>query len=238
MREHRQLLVSALASVGVSAGARELDMLLACGEMLIEKNRVMNLTAIDDPEGVILRHLADSAALLPLLSGSERAIDVGCGAGFPGIPVRILAGEGLRLTLLDATGKKVEFLREVCAELGLSGVECLHARAEEAARQPELREGFSAVFSRAVARLDMLCELCLPFAAPGGTFFAHKGPRSDEELAGAERAIALLGGESAGKHPYRTAPSEPEQYILRIEKKKPVPPAYPRAWAKIKSKPL
>lgn len=238
MKRHTELLQSSLASLGVNADGLALERLIRCGELLIEKNREVNLTAVDTPREVVLRHFADSAAVLPLLSGSSRVIDVGCGAGFPGLPVKILSGDGLEITFLDSTGKKINFIRGVADELGLKNVECLHARAEEVAQSGRYRERYGAVLSRAVARLDVLSELALPFAAVGGLFLPHKGPRSDEELAEAAGGIRKLGGRFEGKSPYRTDPDEPEQYILRILKTAPTPSAYPRAFAKIRSKPL
>ena len=237
MKDHLPLLISSLASVGVSADEGQLERLIRCGEMLIEKNKEVNLTAIDDPRGVVLRHLADSAAVLPYIKG-ERVIDVGCGAGFPGLPVKILSGDGLKITMLDSTGKKINFIKEVAAELGLKNVECLNARAEEVAQSKTYRQSYSSALSRAVSRLDMLSELCLPFCELGGVFLPHKGPRSDEELSEALGGIKQLGGQYDKKTAYRTDPDEPEQYILHIIKAAPTPESYPRAFAKIRSKPL
>ncbi len=237
MRDHLPLLTSSLAELGISPSREALERLIRLGELLIERNKEVNLTAIDDPRGVVLRHLADSAAVLAHLKG-ERVIDVGCGAGFPGLPVKILAGDDLKMTMLDSTGKKINFIKEVAGELGLKKVECLNARAEEVASSTPYRQSYSTVLSRAVSRLDMLSELCLPFCELGGVFLPHKGPRSEEELSEALGGIKKLGGRYEGKTAYRTHPDEPEQYVLHIIKEAPTPEAYPRAFAKIRSKPL
>ena len=161
-------------------------------QLLLETNQVMNLTAITDPADVAALHFLDSAALLTLADCRGKTLaDVGTGAGFPGLPMKI-AEPSIRLTLLDAQGKRVRFLETVCRELGLSDVECVHGRAEEFAA--DRRESFDLVTSRAVAALPVLAELCLPLVKPGGTFLAMKSVDCDQELADAKRALETLGG--------------------------------------------
>ena len=198
------------------------------GEMLREKNRVMNLTAIEDP--------ADSAALLTLADfRNKRVADVGTGAGFPGLPLRILE-PSLSLTLLDAQNKRVEFLKEVCAALGLSDVTCVHARAEEFAA--DHREGFDLVVSRAVANLRLLAELCLPLVKEGGRFLAMKSVDSDQQLAESRHAIETLGGAVETASSYVIPGTEIRHRVIFIKKLRKTDKKYPRTFAKIKKHPL
>ena len=156
-------------------------------------------------------------------------------AGFAELPLKI-ASPGMDITLLDSLGKRTDFLRSAAQLLGLEGVTVVCARAEEA--PPELREGFDIAVSRAVARLNVLCELCLPFVRPGGLFIAMKGPDCDEELAEARGAIRELGGSEARSAPYAVPGTELRHAAVIIEKSAPTPAAYPRRWAKISKKPL
>ena len=158
----RQRIAAGLAAMGVTPPDGAVDALAEYGRLLLEQNQVMNLTAITDPDQVADLHFLDSAALIPLAGWENKAvIDVGTGAGFPGLPLKILV-PSLRLTLLDSLGKRVAWLESVCARLGLEGVTCLHARAEEQALVPGFRDSFDFAVSRAVASMEVLCELCLP----------------------------------------------------------------------------
>lgn len=165
--------------------------------MLLERNKVMNLTAITDPDEVIDKHLADSISAGPLILGGvrkRRMIDVGTGAGFPGIPLKIAFDRELELTLMDSLNKRIGFLQEVKDRLGLSQTKAVHARAEDLARDKAYREKFDICTSRAVANLSTLCEYCLPFVKTGGIFCAYKAPGADKEVEEAKKAIRLLGG--------------------------------------------
>ena len=206
-------------------------------ELLTEWNKVMNLTAISGEEDTARLHFLDCAALTGLadLSG-KRVIDVGTGAGFPGLVLKILRPE-LDLVLLDSLDKRVKFLSAVCAELGFGDVRCLHARAEEAAAG-ELRQSFDLACSRAVARLNLLGELCLPFVKPGGLFVAMKGPELSEELREAERGIRLLGGEVVRVAEYAVPGTELRHNAVLIRKVTDTPKKYPRKWAQMKKQPL
>lgn len=207
-------------------------------EMLLSANEVMNLTAITDPDEVAVRHFADSLALLNVVDfSSKRVIDVGCGAGFPGLPLR-LARDDISLTLLDALAKRIAFLEDVCAELSLNNVECIHARAEEQAAKEDYRESFDIAVSRAVADLSMLSELTLPFVKLGGAFVAMKSTNCDEELSSAENAITLLGGKLENRVDYPLHDTGIIHTALVIRKVRETPAKYPRRFAKIKSKPL
>lgn len=160
--------------------------------LLLKKNKVMNLTAITEPEAVAQLHLLDSAALTRFVDLSGKTVvDVGTGAGFPGMPLRILKDD-FDLTLLDSLGKRIAWLDEVCGTLGLKRVECVHARAEEFAAGH--RESYDLAVSRAVAQLNVLCELALPLVKVGGQFLAMKSVDTEEEIAAAKSAIRTLGG--------------------------------------------
>ena len=205
-------------------------------EYLEEINKVMNLTAISGEEDVARLHFLDCAAVLTEadLKG-KRAIDVGTGAGFPGLALKIACPQ-MHLTLLDSLDKRINFLKETCAKLGFEDVSCIHARAEEAPK--EYRESFDFAFSRAVARLDILCELCLPMVKTGGAFIAMKGPDFDEELNEAKKGIALLGGKVEKCVGYTIPDTDITHSLIIIRKLKPTPPKYPRRWAQIKKQPL
>ena len=205
-------------------------------ELLTEWNKVMNLTAISGEEDTARLHFLDCAALAGLteLKG-RRVIDVGTGAGFPGLVLKILCPE-TELVLLDSLEKRVRFLKTVCAELGFDDVLCLHARAEEA--PPQLRESFDLACSRAVARLNLLAELCLPFVKTGGLFAAMKGPDAAEELREAEKGLRLLGGEIERVAEYPVPGTELRHNAVLIRKGSETPKKYPRKWAQMKKQPL
>ena len=212
------------------------DALMQYADALLETNKVMNLTAITDPTEVATLHFLDSAALLKLADfNGKRVVDVGTGAGFPGMPLRILE-PSIRLTLLDSLGKRIHFLQGVCDQLGFADVACVHARAEEFAAQH--RETFDIATSRAVASLPLLAELSLPLVKVGGYFLPMKAVDSDEELSSAARAISILGGRLKEVKDYRIPGTEVTHRLVVIEKVKPSPAKYPRAFAKIKKAPL
>ena len=228
------ILRAGLAELGLDGSKAE--PLEAFARAVLEKNKVMNLTAITDEADFARLHLLDSAALLNVADFSgRRTVDVGTGAGFPGVPLRILCPD-VRMTLLDSTGKRIDFLRETCAALGLGNVDCVHARAEEFAA--EHRESFDLAVSRAVAALPVLCELCLPLVKVGGQFLAMKSARSDGELEGAMDAIAALGGRLADAVDYAIPGSDVTHRVIVIDKVDRTPPRYPRAFGKIKKAPL
>lgn len=230
------LLCRGLDQLGLPWTQGTAEQLALYGDRLLEKNQVMNLTAITDPEEVVKRHFLDSAALLPSKAlGGRKVIDVGTGAGFPGLVLKIL-DPTIQLTLLDSLGKRVDFLRDCCQALELTDTECVCARAEEA---PEaFRAAFDIATSRAVARLNVLCELCLPFVKPGGLFIAMKGPNAAEELEEAGKAIHVLGGRSLGIREYTIPDTDVKHCAVLIEKTGTTPEKYPRRWAKIAKQPL
>lgn len=210
--------------------------LMAFSARLLETNKVMNLTAITEPEDVARLHLLDCAALLNITDfRGKRVVDVGTGAGFPGMPLRILEPD-FDLTLLDSLGKRIAFLQRVCDEMGLQRVTCVHARAEEFAAKH--REQYDIATSRAVAALNVLCELTLPLVKVGGRFLAMKAVDSDDEIRAAKSAVAQLGGKVEDISDYTIPGTDITHRVVVIGKVKPTPAAFPRAFAKIKKAPL
>lgn len=228
------LLREGLSGWGLAADAA--PRLLELSDRLLEKNRVMNLTAITDPVDVVTLHLLDCAVLLRMEDfRGKRVVDVGTGAGFPGMPLRLLEPD-FDLTLLDSLGKRVAFLQEVCNAMALQRVTCVHARAEEFAAQE--RERFDFAVSRAVAPLNVLCELSLPLVRVGGSFLAMKSVDCAEELQSAKSAISQLGGQLEGCEDYTIPGTDVTHRVVRIRKVRPTPKTFPRAFAKIKKNPL
>jgi 16S rRNA (guanine527-N7)-methyltransferase len=229
-----ELLSAGLTAYGLSTDA--VGPLMQFAGLLLERNKVMNLTAITAPEDVVTLHFLDCAALLTAADFTgKRVVDVGTGAGFPGVPLK-LAGPEFSLTLLDSLGKRIDFLQEICDTIPLKETVCVKARAEEFAQTH--REAFDLATSRAVAALPVLCELSLPLLRVGGTFLAMKGCDSDVELANARRAIGQLGGRVAFVRDYVIPGTDTAHRIIGIEKVRPTPRPYPRPFAKIKKCPL
>ena len=229
-----EILRSGLAELGIAAPDEAVRVLRDYGERLLEKNQSVNLTAIRDPEGVARLHFLDCAALLGMAEFSgRRVIDIGSGAGFPGVPLKALC-PAMRLTMVDGVGKKMDFVREACGAVGLEA-ECLWGRVEE---MPALREGFDIAVSRAVAELDVLAELCLPQVKAGGLFIAMKGPDCEEEVSRAEFAVKALGGWIREIRRYTVPGTDVTHAAVIAEKRKPTPPQYPRRYAQIKKNPL
>ena len=229
----RQTLLAGLPAYSVTLSDGQIDTLCRFGEALIEKNEVMNLTAITEPSAVAQLHFLDCIALLNAADfHGKRVIDVGCGAGFPGVPLKI-AEPSIRLTLLDSLAKRMNWLSETLPALGVDA-EIITARAEEFAAQR--REQYDLATSRAVARLNVLAELCLPYVRVGGKFLAMKGALAQEEVEEARRGIERLGGHVLRIFEYPVADAVHKAVV--IEKLRPTPPQYPRAFAKIKKSPL
>lgn len=230
-----QLLRDGFAQLGLPLSDEALRRFRTYYAFLEERSQVMNLTAIHGEQDVARLHFLDCAALLTVEPFAGKAvIDVGTGAGFPGLPLKI-AQEDIRLTLLDSQAKRVHFLAETCEKLGFADVPCIHARAEET---PELRGGFDIAVSRAVARLYLLCELCLPFVRKDGVFLAMKGPDCAEELEEAARAIRTLGGTYERTIPYTIPGTDIVHSVVVIRKTGDTPAKYPRRWAKMQKEHL
>ena len=230
-----ELLRAGLAELELAFDETSLRRFRLYYDYLQEQNRQMNLTAIQGEDEVARLHFLDCAALLRFLPPAcSSVIDVGSGAGFPGMVLKILR-PSLPLTLLDSLDKRVGFLTRTGELLQLQELNCLHRRAEEPG---SLREQFDAAVSRALARLDLLAELCLPYVKPGGMFLAMKGPAAEEELAQAQDAIRLLGGRVEDIARYAVPGTDRQHCVVCVRKERPTPPQYPRRWAQMKKQPL
>lgn len=237
MSEFKTILLRTLADFELTLDDIAIGRLCTYYELLIERNKMMNLTALTEPEDVALKHFTDSLMLLQFvdIADSASVIDVGTGAGFPGMVLKI-ARPDIRLTLLDSLNKRLGFLEEVCTVLAPDGIKLIHARAEDGSRT-ELRDSFDIAVSRAVAPLNVLCEYDMPYVKVGGRFIAMKGKGADEELAAAQSAVETLGGRVKAHHSF-TLGDAGERAIIEIEKLAPTPERFPRKSKQIKNKPL
>ncbi len=230
----KDLIAAGLAQLGLDPVKAEA--LTEYGELLMETNKVKNLTAITQPQEVATLHMLDCAALCARWDFNGRSlVDVGTGAGFPGLVVAILC-PGCAVTLLDPLEKRLDFIRSVIAALGISSVTLLHARGEDAGREKGLRESFDFATARAVAELTVLGELCLPFVKPGGTFLAMKAVDSQAEAEGAKPLLGQLGGRLETPWDYAIPGTDVTHRIWPIAKVRPTPEGFPRRWSKIKKK--
>ena len=234
----KERLEQGLNALGLCPPTGAVEQLVRYAQLLLEQNRVMNLTAITEPDQVVDLHFLDCAgvALCAQLAG-KTLVDVGTGAGFPGMVLKILVPQ-LELTLVDSLGKRLDWLSTVCAELGLTGVTIRHARGEELSLDPQFREQFDFATARAVAELRVLCELCLPYVKPGGRFLAMKALDCEEEVAQAGRAVSILGGRLLPAFRYHIPGTDVDRRVVSVEKCTPTPKGYPRRWAKIQKSPL
>ena len=235
----RERIEAGLAALGLTPPPQAAGQLAEYGRLLLEQNQVMNLTAITDPDQVVDLHFLDCAALLTIGEDfqNKTLIDVGTGAGFPGLPLKILE-PSLTVTLLDSLGKRVTWLESICQALSLDNVTCLHARGEEQAHQSGYRDGFDFAVSRAVASLEVLCELCLPYVRPGGRFLAMKAADCGDEVTQAGRAASVLGGRLLPAFRYHIPGTDVDRRVVPVEKLSPTPKGYPRRWAKVQKAPL
>ena len=208
-------------------------------EMLVEWNEKINLTAITEPQDVAIKHMIDSLSCYDekIFKTGAKIIDVGTGAGFPGLPLKIFRSD-LKVTLFDSLNKRILFLQAVAEKLGINDIEFIHSRAEDGGKNKQLREQYDIAVSRAVARLDVLCEWCLPFVAVGGFFVALKGSKYSEELNDATGAIQRLGGEIAKIEKIKLPGLDDVRAIIYIKKIKKTPAAYPRRPGTAEKKPL
>ena len=206
-------------------------------ELLVETNKVMNLTAITEPEEVAVKHMVDSLLAYEDGMQGKTLVDVGTGAGFPGVPLKIYC-PSLRVTLVDSLGKRLRFLQQVIDELGLKGIRCEHLRAEDAGRSKKHREQYDYVTARAVARLSVLSEYCLPLAKKGGQFIALKGSRFAEEIEEGEEAVKILGGKIISAEPVKLPGLDDGRAIIKIAKIKATPAQYPRKAGTPEKQPL
>ncbi len=227
MKEQISYIIEEIARIGVDISEIQAEQFYDYYELLVEKNKVMNLTAITDFKDVVKKHFADSLCLCRIHDMTEvrKMIDVGTGAGFPGIPLKIVFPD-MQLTLLDSLGKRVRFLSDTAEKLDLRNVECVHSRTEDLAGNTYYREQYDLVTARAVAAMNVLSEYCLPYARIGGTFAAFKSAEIAEELAAAEKAVSVLGGRVKKTEVFSL--DDMGRSIVLIEKVRKTPKSYPR----------
>jgi 16S rRNA (guanine527-N7)-methyltransferase len=234
-----RVLAETLAARGLDCSAAVLETFRVYMELVLRRNERVNLTAITDRAQFIVKHFADSVlcADWPEMIAARRVVDIGTGAGFPGLPLAIVLPER-GFTLIDSTKKRVRILEEIVSRLGLRNVRLLCGRAEDLARAAPLRGAFDLCVSRAVARLPVLAEYCLPFVAVGGCFFAYKAGDIDDELAAAGRAISALGGRLRAVREVSVEARDLRRRIVIVEKNKETPPEYPRRAGLPQKRPL
>ena len=239
MTAFEEILAARAAEAGIPLTAEQIGQFSVYHEMLLDWNTRMNLTALTAPEDVAVKHIIDSLTAYDaaLFDGARTLIDVGTGAGLPGIPLAVYAPH-LTVTLLDSLNKRVRFLTEVTAAMGLQNVRCIHARAEEAARTAEHRAAYDIAVSRAVARLPILIEYTLSFVRVGGTLLALKGRAYAEEQKEARRAAEVLGGGRITARPVHLPGLDDVRAILTVTKERQTPAAYPRGGGAPTRRPL
>lgn len=225
--ELRKLLTDTSAALGVEITEAQAEAFQIYKTLLQDWNTRINLTAITEDSEIMIKHFADSLSILPLLreKGGQTLVDVGTGAGFPGLPVAICCPE-MSVTLVDSLEKRVRFLREVAEKLGLRNVKCVHARAEELGRTPEYRENFDFAVARAVASMPVLLEYCLPLVKVGGAFIAMKGANAEEEVF--DKALSELGGTVRTKKKFCLPGTDIKRCLFFIEKNRQISTKYPR----------
>lgn len=231
----KEYILNEFNNAGFEIDSHIAEKFLTYYSMIKEWSEKFNLTAITDFKEVVLKHFIDSAYGLKMIKNAKSLCDIGAGAGFPSLPIKILYPE-INLTMIDSLNKRINFLNEVVKELNLKDCTCMHARAEDVAKS-SLRESFDAVTARAVANLSTLCEYSLPLVKVGGFFVAYKG-EAEEELANAQNAIRLLGGKLESYDKYKLAGTDNNRMLIVIKKVKITDIKYPRGKGKEKSSPL
>lgn len=218
-----------LQQLHIALSEKQMEQFLQYYELLVEKNKVMNLTAITEFDEVVEKHFLDSVSLTKQMDLHQplKVLDLGTGAGFPGIPLKIVFPE-LEITLMDSLNKRVLFLQDVISSLQLENIEAVHGRAEEAARNKKYRESFDLCVSRAVANISTLSEYCLPFVKIDGSFISYKSSTIEDELEDGKKGIAILGGKVKDVYKFTLPDSELQRSFVIIEKEKKTPKAYPR----------
>ena len=228
------ILKSGANDLGIELTDSQLELFDSFASFLVETNQHLNLTRITEPEEIVKSHYLDSLTCLSALEvrPNARIIDVGTGAGFPGIPIKIVRPD-LSVTLTDATSKKIKFISDAVEKLGLENVSPVSARAEEIGNDPEFREKFNIAYARALSQLKVVAELCLPLVKPGGYLVAQKSDDISEELVDARAIIGQLGGKVVDIVTTRIPYTDIERKLIVIQKTRPTPPQFPRAYAKI-----
>lgn len=236
--EFKEALVEKGAKVGLTFTEEQVEQFTKYNELLVETNKVMNLTALTEPEDVAVKHMIDSLLVYKKEAFNGKSLaDVGTGAGFPGLPLKIY-DPSIKLTLIDSLAKRLKFLEEVVQALGLTNVELVHARAEDAGQNIKLREKFQITTARAVANLPVLSEYCLPLTKVGGTFYAMKGNKYQEEAEDGKRAVKTLGGVIEKIEEVHLPDLDDTRAIITIKKINPTPKQYPRKAGTATKKPL
>lgn len=233
------LLCAAARTWGLEVGKKELESFRAYLAILLEWNRKVNLTAITEPQEVYVKHFIDSLSIFAFYRPPQgvKAVDIGAGAGFPGLPVKIVRGD-MELTLVEAVGKKVLFLEQLVSTLGLRGVKVVKGRAEDLGRNGEFRESYELALARALAPFPVLLEYTLPLMKVGAILVAYKGPGARGEVVGAKRALDVLGGEVERVMGLQLPFLGHERVLVFVRKVRETPPAYPRSAAAIKRRPV
>ena len=230
-------LINKLEKIDVDITSIESEKFYTYMKLLIEENKKINLTAITDEKDIILKHFVDCITINKYLKESNRILDIGTGAGFPGIPLKII-NENKNFTLVDSLNKRIEFLKNICLKLNLSQIECIHSRAEELAKIKEHRESYDIVLSRAVAKLNVLVEYMMPFTKVGGKCICMKGSNIKEELDEAEKVIKILGGKIEKIDKIILPESDIQRNIIIIKKISNTPNEYPRKPGVASKKPI
>ncbi|MDO4287638.1 MAG: 16S rRNA (guanine(527)-N(7))-methyltransferase RsmG [Eubacterium sp.] len=229
-------LISAGAQCGIRITEAQSAKMIAYMEALLDANSRVNVTRITDEDEFIEKHLIDSLTALKYIADDAQTIlDVGTGGGFPGVPLAIMRPQA-QVTLMDATGKKLRVIEEICRDIGVDNVAVLHGRAEEFGKSPEYREVYDCVVSRAVANLGILSELCLPLVKVGGSFLALKGKNYQEEMAAGRQAIAGLGGKIKAVEDCLLLQTDLVHVIIWVDKISRTPEKYPRSFGQMKKK--
>lgn len=226
---NKSILIDIFNKLEIELSNDQVGQFMTYYEYLIEKNKVMNLTAITEYEDVVLKHFADSVSIVKAydMNGCTSVIDIGTGAGFPGIPLKIVFPH-LKVVLLDSLNKRIHFLTKVIDKIHLDNITAIHSRAEDAAKKAEYREQFDLCVSRAVANLSSLSEYCLPFVKKGGMVISYKSADIDIEINSAGNALKLLGGKILDKKEFCLPDSDIRRALILIEKVKMTPSRYPR----------
>ncbi len=237
--ESKDVLRQGLKEIGLDADDKMINKFLKFKDLLIEWNRKMNLTGITEENQIMIKHFLDSLTCLTtgVIGNDMKIIDVGTGAGFPGIPLKVYH-DNLDITLLDSLKKRVRYLEVVCQELGLGGVRVLHGRAEDYGNKEGYRERYDLAVARAVAELSVLCEYCLPFVKVNGYFIAQKGPRVYEEVSKSKKAVDVLGGKIIDTIEVKLPFTDIEHTLVIIKKIRLTPKKYPRKAGTPSKKPL
>ncbi|MCR5836516.1 MAG: 16S rRNA (guanine(527)-N(7))-methyltransferase RsmG [Lachnospiraceae bacterium] len=229
MNYNKELFIKCLDELNLTASDKQINQFYQFYDLLIEKNKVMNLTSITEIDDVIIKHFIDSLSIVKIfdLNSVNSLIDVGTGAGFPGVPIKIMYPE-LNVVLMDSLNKRIKFLEESCSQIGLHNIDFIHGRAEELGRNVKYREQFDICVSRAVANLSTLSEYCLPFVKVGGNFICYKSGESDDEIKSAKKAVDLLSGVIDDRVDFELPNSDFSRTLLKIDKVKSMSKKYPR----------